>query len=141
VTWTVNGDGSTVLAVPSLHLRDVTAVTVDGTALVVADDLEWSEAGYLVRADGWPRKLRSVVVTADHGHNPVPAEIVTVVCSMASRLKPTAGGGGASSVRIGDYSETRANSNAATGAVGPDMLGASPTEVAILDRYRIANRS
>lgn len=138
--WTVDGDGSEVLAVPSLHLRAVNSVTVDGSSVDLAD-LEWSEAGYLVNRNRWPRKLRSVVVNGDHGYDPVPAEIVTVACSMASRLRPTAGAGGASSVRIGDYSETRPNTNKLTGAVGPDMLGANPTEVAILDRYRIANRS
>lgn len=141
VVWTLNGDGSTVLAVPSLHLRAVDSVVSDGTTLNVAEDLEWSEAGYLVNHNRWPRKLRSVIVGADHGYTPVPAEIVTVACSMVSRLRPTAGQGGASSVRIGDYSETRPNSNAQTGTVGSDMLGATPTEIAILDRYRIANRS
>lgn len=141
VTWTVDGDGSTVLAVPTLYLRAVDSVVSDGTTVVVADDLEWSEAGYLLNRNRWPCKLRSVVVVGDHGHDPVPAELVTVVCSMVSRLRPTAGSGAASSVRIGDYSETRPNTNVLTGAVGPDMLGASPTELRILDRYRITPRS
>ena len=139
--WTLDGDGSEVLGVPSLHLRAVTSVQADVTALNVTDELEWSEAGYLLNRNRWPRKLRSVVVVGDHGYEPVPAEIVTVTCSMASRLASTAGQGGASSVRIGDYAETRPGTNVLTGAVGADMLGASPTEQAILDRYRIALRS
>ena len=140
VTWTVDSNGSTVLAVPTLHLRDVDSVTVDGETVDVAD-IEWSQDGYLVRRTGWPNKLRSVVVVGSHGHNPVPPVIVTVACSMVSRLAPTAGSGAATSVRIGDYAETRPNANAQTGSVGPDMLGASPTELNILDRYRIALRS
>lgn len=137
VAWTVDADGSTVLAVPTLHLREVDSVTVDGEPVDLAD-VEWSQDGYLIRHTGWPRKLRSVVVVGDHGHEPVPPVIVTVTCSMVSRLAPTAGQGTATSVRIGDYSETRPNTNQLIGAVGPDMLGASPTEIAVLDRYRIA---
>lgn len=141
VVWTVDGDGSTVLALPTLYLRAVDSVVSDGTTLDVAEDLEWSESGFLMNHNRWPRKLRSVVATVDHGYDPVPLVIVGVVCSMVSRLRPTAGGGAVSSVRIGDYSETRPNTNVLIGAVGPDMLGASPTEVAILDRYRITPRS
>lgn len=140
VEWTVDGDGSEVLAVPSLHLREVISVVSDGDTIDIAD-VEWSEAGYLVNRGRWPRKLRSVVVSADHGYGDIPAELVTVACSMASRLWSTAGKGSATSVRIGDYSENRPNTNVLIGAVGSDMLGASPTEKAILDRYRIALRS
>lgn len=138
--WTLDGDGSTVLGVPTLLLRAVDSVTIDGETVDVAD-VEWSRDGYLIRQCRWPRKLRSVVVVGDHGYDPNPPVIVTVACSLVSRLSATAGAGNATSVRIGDYSETRPNTNQLIGAVGPDMLGASPSELNILDRYRIALRS
>lgn len=137
VTWVRNGDGSDVLALPTLHLRAVTSVTVDGVALS-ATDYQWSEAGYLVREGAvWPSKLRAVSVVVSHGHDPVPPEVVTVVCSVTSRVRATAGRGPVTSVKIGDYSETVSNSNATTGAVGPDSIALLPNEQAILDRYTI----
>lgn len=79
-------DGGTgrVLTLPSLHVLDITGVTVLGEALD-ADalaDLEWSERGS-VRAGAtgvhtWPERWRSIEVELLHGYASAP-DLVSVV--------------------------------------------------------------
>lgn len=90
-TLTLDGRGGRLLALPSLHVVDVTAVTVDG---VEVTDFEWSDNGTLERCAGWPAKRRSIEVTLEHGHAACPDDVAGVVASIAAKLPLTTGGEG-----------------------------------------------
>lgn len=87
-TLQADGDGSPILSLPTLHLVDVTAVTVDDVEvdlnLLDRDRIVWSKKGQLYRASGWPRFC---VVSADvvHGYDPVPDLVKLVTLDLAAR--------------------------------------------------------
>ncbi|MDZ7732206.1 MAG: hypothetical protein U5R31_03060 [Acidimicrobiia bacterium] len=86
----VDGDGSRRLLLPEIPVTAVSAVSVEGEALD-ADDYRWWAWGGLDRRDGdcWPVGPRTVTVTYTHGESPVPAWIVSIVCSMVfESLRP-----------------------------------------------------
>jgi len=69
-TMTVNGTGADSLLLPTLRLRDVTNVTVDGTELP-AGAYEWAVNGVLRRRGGrFPDRLQAVTVELAHGYDP-----------------------------------------------------------------------
>src|SRR5699024_4352297 len=60
-TIVLDGEGGSLLMLPTLRVQSIEAVRVNGTALDV-DDLEWSEKG-MVRRRRWPNRFRSIEVT------------------------------------------------------------------------------
>ncbi len=84
-TWTLNGTGTHVLPLPTLHLTDVPSVVVDGTAYTWGVDYTFDETGLLYRPSGWPVGVRNIVATVTHGYDPVPDDVRLVVCALAAK--------------------------------------------------------
>src|SRR5690606_2997314 len=60
--------------------------------LVLAEDYDWSELGYLTKRRGcWGFRPRSVVVTMTHGYAEIPPEVKAVVLGIAARMETPAG--------------------------------------------------
>lgn len=85
-TFTVDGNGSVVLPLPTLRLNAVTEVRVDGTALIPDTDYVWSANGVLYRFGAWPNGLRNIAADVNHGYDPVPPQVRIVVCAVAAKL-------------------------------------------------------
>lgn len=111
-TWTVDleAPGGDWLTLPGAPVSDVTDVLVDGHP--VAD---WRRVGSrLWRRRGWRSRSQVAVVTATitGGMDPVPSDIVDLVCGMVGSALPRVESGYASriddpaSIRIDDYSES-----------------------------------
>lgn len=120
----LDGSGTHVQHLPTLHLVDLASLVVDGQPV---DDPQWSEAG-MVRGH-FPPNFRSVRATMIHGHAECPAEIRAV----ASRLVGEERIAGLGSVRIGQVSVQPMARPASSG-------GMDPYVASILDRYRIPLR-
>lgn len=133
----LNGNGTSLLTLPSLHVTDVSAVTVtdrwdrsvDLTIGTGSADLSWSEDGVLsltgcglVRA--FPEGLRNVAVTYSGGYPEVPAELQAVLDSIGKRTGTTSAG-----IR----SKTMGKAAFTYVASGDLLL----LEKMVLDRYRI----
>ena len=82
-TLTLDADGQRDLVIPAWPLHDVESVEVDGEPV----EVEWSEAGWLRRADGrrWPSGPRTVEVEVDAGWDEAPKTLVDVILSVAKR--------------------------------------------------------
>lgn len=80
----VDGSGATVQTLPTMHLRDVTAVEEDGTAVDLAR-VEWTANGYLKRAHPWTRRLRGVRAVITHGFDELGDVKALVVEAAAAR--------------------------------------------------------
>jgi hypothetical protein len=130
---TVDGSGTRQLALPTLHLLDVAAITEDG-ATVDPAGVQFSEAGYLWRPECWTRALRGVTATIDHGYDPVPPEVVAVVLALAARLVNNPTGAATWTRTIGPFTTTINYGTSWSGAA------LSTTEQFILDRYKIPGR-
>lgn len=108
-TVTIEGAPGRRLHLPSGPVHDVTAVSVDGSPVT-----DWRLiSGALWRSCGWAdREPTLVTVTYDHGFDPVPADIVELVCDFATAGILNAGTGThagltGDSERIDDYSHWR----------------------------------
>lgn len=121
VTFKVDGSGTTVLSLPTLHITDVTAVTVDGET-VDLDDVYWLSRGQLHREQGWPRWARADV-ECDSGYTDIPDVIKIVALSLAARY-------------IGN---PQALKSATVGAVQRVYAAPQPNslELALLDSFRL----
>jgi hypothetical protein len=131
VVFTVDGSGARVQPLPTRHLTAVTAVTEDGEDAPLKA-IEWSEAGYLYRAQKFTRKLRGLAATVDHGYTDVPAEIEMVALTVAAR--GVGNPQGLRSYTTGNISATYAGEGAGTGPL------LNPLEMAVLSRYRLPER-
>lgn len=130
-TWTVSGTGDYLLLVPTLSLRSVSSIVVDGTPIDTAG-VSYSSSGVLRRrAHRWPSSTRLVVVEGQHGYDETPAELVAVVCSIASRAITLAGKGPVSSYRVGGVQVTYAQDSPG------ESIGLTDTERRVLDLYRL----
>jgi hypothetical protein len=86
-TFTVPGSGSVVLSLPTLHLRSVGAVRIDGLTVSPGDlaGIVAHPQGQLIWAASWP--YNSVVeVDCDHGYDETPDVVRLVVLTLATRL-------------------------------------------------------
>lgn len=81
---TLDAKGSTVVVLPTLHVKDVLSVTDRG---VVLEDPEWSQDGMVKRGDGrrFSDRYRGVTVAFKHGYEQFPAEVAAVLVEAASR--------------------------------------------------------
>lgn len=86
-TFTVDGPGGKVLALPTLRLIDVLAVSQDGVAFTTDEltALEWSHDGYLRTSGWWTTRLRGVEVTIEHGFDSTP-DLDALIADIASRV-------------------------------------------------------
>lgn len=126
-TYILDGSDSKVIRLPAFPIYAVSEVKVAGETLAVTD-YDWSEAGWLMRGDGytWGAVPRNVEVTATTGFLAVPPAITGVVLALAARLCD----GNASGVKqetIGSYSVTYNNP-------APTLQAA---EIMALDAYRL----
>jgi hypothetical protein len=92
--------------IPVLAVSSV-AITTNGTAtdLVEVDDFDWSPNGELRRLPEWTlwhADRQGIVVTYDHGYDPLPEDIRMVTLQLAARL--WANPSGQSSERTLNYS-------------------------------------
>ncbi|MEU7314352.1 hypothetical protein [Streptomyces sp. NPDC007083] len=114
-TTTLDGDGSLRLRLPGFPVTSVSAVAADGQAVN-----DWTlRSGALVRDSGW---YGSVQVPYTHGLPAVPADIVDLVCRLVLLALDSYRSGAAvsrsvASERIGDYSVTYADPEAAAMAL------------------------
>lgn len=132
-TVTLVGRGDPYILLPQVPVTDVTAVTVDGTALT-SNSWRWYRDGRLYVstassanvAPGWTADVQ-VQVTYDHGYDPVPDELRELVLDIAGRLwrQPDTG---LAALTLGDYSVTYSRAT--------DSGVFLPDEVALVDRYR-----
>ena len=118
-TITVNGSGTRIIALPTMHLTDVASVTEHGRPVPV----EWTEVGLIRHPGRWSDSWRSVEVEFTHGFDEAPADLVSVIIDAALRM-PTPG----------EHSIKK---------VGPFELGASadvaflPSEMETLGHFQI----
>lgn len=132
-TLTLPSRGGRSIFLPTLHVNDITAVTVDGRTLT-ADEFDWDESGILERVSGrWPRGRRAVTVTLNHGYAACPGGISQAISAAVARGVLVPAGGIASETAIGQsivYSRMSAG-----GLVAGAMFVAD--ELERLDRHRL----
>lgn len=96
VTFTVDGSGTQLQSLPTLHLTAVAEVRLFGQALTASDvdaaGYEWSERGQLFRAIGWPNTFRCVQADVTHGYPVTPDGVLAVVLGLAGIGIPNPGG-------------------------------------------------
>lgn len=133
VTETVrlDGSGSAVQMLPSLHVTSVAAVTYDGAVLTPAD-YTWAEVGYLTflrngpyfsEHCGYPTGV--IEVTFTHGYAEAP-DVAKIIMDIVTHDRPERRG--VTSKTAGPFSESYAE---------PGFLD---SETALLDRYRLPPR-
>ena len=89
-----------------LDLGVAPVVSVAGVELNGVPVTDWSLVnGVLWRAGGWGSLPDVVAVTVTHGYDPVPADIVLLVCELAGAVVAAAGEGGGVETRLGVQSE------------------------------------
>jgi hypothetical protein len=138
-TVLLDGNGSRLVTLPSLHVTAVTAVTVTdqwGTVNTLTigpgfTDVSWSENGCLTykghQYQGWPEDQQNVAVTYSGGYATIPAELDAVLASISKRAPSI----GVQSKRLGTASITY---NPQFQSSAGDLL---VVEKMVLDRYRI----
>lgn len=85
-TLTVDGEGSRVLTLPTLHLASVDEVRIDGLAL----DPDGAQPtvhprGQLIWANTWPA-LSKIEVDCEHGFEATPDVVRLVTLTLAARI-------------------------------------------------------
>jgi hypothetical protein len=128
-TLTLDGDGSTVLLLPTLHVTDVASVVEDGVTLDPAS-YTWSERGVLRKygRGRWICKDRAIEVTFTHGYAAMPDDLQAIVTDLGSR---PAGGG---VVQVGQVRMATARDGSPLGA------GLTDAQKGTLNRYRLNPR-
>lgn len=121
VTFTVDGSGTTVLGLPTLHVTAVIAVAVNGVPLEEGT-YSWSQRGQLYRDTAWSR-WSQVGAEVDSGYTDIPDVVRIVALSIASRLLDNPSG--LKAATVGAVSRTFAAPNLNT------------VELALLDRFRL----
>ena len=82
---TLPGTWSTRLRLPNAPLTAApSAVTLDGTALMVDADYEWQRGGVLIRPSGWGGADIEIVVTYSHGLDPIPGQVRSACLKLAA---------------------------------------------------------
>jgi hypothetical protein len=128
-TFTLDGTGTPLLAVPTLRLTDVTEVRLDGVALA-AGTWTWSARGHVRRTAGvWPDTFRCVELDCSHGYDPVPDAVKLIVLSVATRAMTNPTEPGLILKTVGAISR-RWNRAA-------DDVALTALETAVIDRYRL----
>lgn len=83
-TITVNGSGTHHLALPTLKIKELLGVSIDGVAVDLAS-IQWDEGGILYRSGSlWPKGPRRITVSMTHGFN--PENVAWIVKQIADRV-------------------------------------------------------
>lgn len=133
-TWThtevLDGPGTRVVQLPTLHMTRVSKVSEDGESLDTDTDLTWSQRGWLTRlgARHWTDADRGIEVEYTDGYDQ-PADLVRLVCQAV--LRDVGNPYSRSRIQVGQRSESF--DAAAISGVGL-LFG---TELATLAEYRI----
>lgn len=117
-TITVDTAGDPLIILPTLHVEDVTAVTVDGEPVDMRR-VSWSPEGMLTLY-GAPRGFRRVSVTLHHGYESAPA-LAGVCLKMAGRAVQAQGSLSVGGISVG-----------ASAGITPQS-----TEWRVLDMYKL----
>lgn len=137
----LDGTGTALAFLPSLHVTDVSAVTVDywdgspyAAQIGEGLDVAWGENGTLrwlgsslSGLGGFPEGTANVSVTYSGGYAVVPADLAAALASLSGRM-PTIQSG-AQTARIGTALIARAASLAEGGLLLVEQM--------VFDRYRI----
>ena len=113
---TVDGSGSSVQVLPTLHLTALHSITNDGSAVA---EPEWSASGMVRRGGCWTSRWRGVTARITHGYDACPLEVLDIVAEMVASAPSRS----VSSVASGGHSVT----------YEPTM---STRQRAVLDLYR-----
>ena len=137
---TLDGTGTSLAFLPSLHVTDVSAVTVtysDGLvydAIIGADgDIVWSENGTLrwlptsMQFGVFPAGTANIAVTYSGGYTEVPADLAAALDSLSGRM-PTIQSA-VTQAKIGTAVITRGSAIAEGGLLLVEQM--------VFDRYRI----
>lgn len=132
-TLILDGDGSSHLWMPSLHVVDVESVKVDGRTLDKSE-YDWSISGFLeLRCGRFSTRPRGIEVALSHGYLDVPDALTEAVVSIASRSGDT---GGYTSEGVGQVRLTLGTFNGVSGGVA--LLA---HEKEILAPYKLPRRA
>lgn len=126
----VYGDGSHILTLPTLCLIDVKEIIVDLVdlgPLTRSVDLMWTRKGQIKYTPGWC-KDQVVLVTCDHGYDPIPDVIRLVTLDAAARQLANPEGLVAS--RVGEVSRTYTSTSVTTANL-------TTLHQALLDNHRL----
>lgn len=83
-TWVMPVPADGIVDLDTLMLVSVESVTVDGDPLG-PDDYDWSESGRLqLRSGIRGRGMRSLSITATHGHETCPPDLVQLIAQLAA---------------------------------------------------------
>lgn len=128
--WTLDGQGTYTLLVPSLKVHSVDAFTLEGEQQDPADVLFSAETGvFALRGNRvWPRGLGNVELKVTHGYEKAPGSVLGVI--EALRKRAASYGGAVANQRAGTQSVTYV-----TGAGAGLPLTAE--EKATLQRYKL----
>lgn len=139
-TVLLNGNGTSLLTLPSLYVTDVSAVVITDrlgtvTAATVGPapaDVEWSEDGCVeltscLLGGAFPQGRRNVAVTYSGGYDPIPATLQATLDSIAKGI--AVGSSRAQQKKLLSGSVTYA-----ANAIAGNLL---VTEQMVLDQYRI----
>lgn len=137
-TLRVDGNGTSILSLPTLNLIDVHEIRINGVA-VDMQYVHWSPRGQIFwwRGDpptstrwrgGWP-EFGVIEADVDHGYDPIPDLIKLVVLDLAACRQSNPEG--LASATVGQVSKSWS-----TGG-GSSEYGLSELHAVLLDRYRI----
>lgn len=128
----LNGTGTPLLHLPTLHLTSLTSLTIDGREALA--DADWSESGMVeLRSGVFPDRFRSIRVTMTHGFEmgEVP-DVITLIMTLARR--------GASQPTVASQSVNGASASYFTAGGAPLSIPLLRSEKDLLAPYRIERR-
>jgi hypothetical protein len=87
-----NGTGAREMVLPVRKLIDLTNIAEDGTDLD-PDAYTWTRMGTIKRVDGarWTDRDRGLIVTASHGFEASPWDLVELSCKLVALTAPNLG--------------------------------------------------
>lgn len=104
----VDGDGGSVLTLPTLHVTDVESIEENG-AVLDAGSFEWSASGDVQRFDrSWSTRFRGYRVAVTHGYDVCP--FTALVGSVAAEV---ANAGNGQITQVGPFQFSYGSSSAA----------------------------
>lgn len=137
-TLTLDGNGSSLLRLPSAYVVDVASVSNDGV-LVATDGYEWSRFGML-RAVGrpWSRRFRGVVVELTHGYETCPEDVLEVAIQLA-RANAVLTSQSGSMLALATGMTSGPHSFQISQAAQAGVVGLSGQHRGVLNRYRLSS--
>jgi hypothetical protein len=134
-TVTMDGSGTNVLFLPTLHMVELVAVSLDTYPLDVAatDTYDWSTYGTLrLYSDVFPDRKGGIVIEMLHGFDSCPTDLLAAIETVARRSMMIPSGAGY--VVAGPFS-MQIPESAQSGVTGFTAM-----QREVLDRYRIPFR-